>query len=92
MHFNEHQSDPNSWKYGIALKYKFSVNNEYPSSCANCERSTGICGYYSGGAYSSFLCNCPNGINTTNDCYFGANYNYGSRLSSWQIGQVCGSK
>ncbi|XP_021830725.1 wall-associated receptor kinase 3 [Prunus avium] len=84
--FNERQSDPNSWNYGIALKYKFSVNNEYPSSCPNCERSNGICGYYSGGAYNSFLCNCPNGINTTNDCYFGANYNYGSRLSSWQIG------
>ncbi|RXH69853.1 hypothetical protein DVH24_007109 [Malus domestica] len=42
--FNERESDPNSWKYGIALKYKFSVNNEYPSSCANCERSNGVCG------------------------------------------------
>ncbi|XP_068327149.1 uncharacterized protein [Pyrus communis] len=82
--FNERESDPNSWKYGIALKYKFSVNNEYPSSCANCERSNGVCGYY--GNYNSFICNCPSGINTTNDCFFGASYNNGSRLRSWQIG------
>lgn len=80
--FNGRESDPNSWKYGIALKYKFNVNNEYPSSCSSCERSNGVCGYY--GVYNSFICNCPNGLNTTNDCYFGSSYSYGSRLiPSW---------
>ncbi|KAL6187401.1 hypothetical protein ACLB2K_038800 [Fragaria x ananassa] len=80
--FNGRESDPNSWKYGIALKYKFNVNNEYPSSCSSCERSNGVCGFY--GAYNSFICNCPNGLNTTNDCYFGSSYSYGSRLfPSW---------
>ncbi|XP_050371863.1 uncharacterized protein LOC126789844 [Argentina anserina] len=83
--FNGRESDPNSWKYGIALKYKFNVNNEYPSSCSSCERSNGVCGYY--GAYNSFICNCPNGLNTTNDCYFGSSYSYGSRLiPSWHSG------
>lgn len=73
--YNEQQSDPEKWNYGIALKYKFSVTNDFPSSCAACERSYGVCGYT--GAYNSFICNCPNGINTTTDCFFTSSYNSG---------------
>ncbi|KAL5553994.1 hypothetical protein UlMin_041395 [Ulmus minor] len=83
--FNGHQSDPNSWKYGMALKYKFSVYNENPSYCVNCERSYGICGY-NGANYNSFVCDCPSGLNTTNDCFFGANYSVGSKLLPLQTG------
>ncbi|PON67455.1 Wall-associated receptor kinase [Parasponia andersonii] len=84
--FNGRKSDPDSWNYGIALKYKFSVYNEYPSSCAECERSYGACGY--NGLYNSFTCNCPSGINTTKYCSFGENYNLGSRLLPWKTGAV----
>lgn len=80
--FNGRQSDPDSWKYGIALKYKFSVYNEFPSYCANCEKSFGYCGYT--GAYNSFICNCPSGFNSTSYCFFG--YNLGSRLIPLQTG------
>ncbi|KAI4328347.1 hypothetical protein L6164_020706 [Bauhinia variegata] len=74
--FNAQQSDPEKWNYGIALKYKFSVTNDYPSNCVNCERSNGVCGYNQ--ALNSFICNCPNGINTT-DCFFTSTYNNGFR-------------
>ncbi|XP_030553381.1 wall-associated receptor kinase-like 15 isoform X1 [Rhodamnia argentea] len=67
--FDGQELDPDRWKYGIALKYKFNVYNEYPSSCAQCERSGGACGY--GGAYDTFVCSCPeSGLNTTSDCFF----------------------
>ena len=75
--FNDQEMDPEKWNYGIALKYKFSVTNDYPGSCDACERSHGVCGY--GGAYNSFVCNCPNGINTTTDCFFISSYNKGFR-------------
>lgn len=82
--FNDQQSDPEKWNYGIALKYKFSVTDDYPSSCAACERSYGVCGY--NGAYNSFICNCPNGINTTTDCLFTSSYNIGFRNGvAWLI-------
>lgn len=68
--FNGQDANPDNWKYGITLKYKFNVYNNYPSSCADCERSHWVCGY--GGAYDSFVCNCPNGLNTTSDCLFWA--------------------
>ncbi|XP_030496932.2 uncharacterized protein LOC115712728 [Cannabis sativa] len=85
--FNGRQSDPDSWKYGMALKYKFSVYNEYPRTCAECEKSYGVCGYT--GPYNSFICNCASGINSTSDCYFGQNYNFGSRLlHPWKTGAV----
>ncbi|XP_011007990.1 PREDICTED: wall-associated receptor kinase 3 [Populus euphratica] len=76
--FNGQESNPENWKYGIALKYKFNVYNDYPSSCANCERSNGVCGY--GGAYNTFVCNCPGGLNTTSDCFFRSSYNHSPRL------------
>ncbi|PWA81498.1 membrane lipoprotein [Artemisia annua] len=71
--FKGHVDDPNSWKYGVALKYKFNFNNEYPPLCANCEKSNGVCGY--GGQYNSFVCNCRTGINTTTDCFFESTWN-----------------
>ncbi|KAJ4822355.1 hypothetical protein Tsubulata_044859 [Turnera subulata] len=82
--FNGQESNPDNWKYGIALKYKFNVYNEYPSSCSSCERSNGVCGY--AGAYNTFVCNCANGLNTTSDCFFGGAFNHGSRLIPGQNG------
>ncbi|KAJ7943549.1 Wall-associated receptor kinase-like protein [Quillaja saponaria] len=82
--FNGQEYNPESWKYGIALKYKFSVNNDYPILCATCERGYGVCGYT--GVYNSFICNCPNGINTTRDCFFTASYDNGFRLLPWKNG------
>ncbi|MED6154847.1 hypothetical protein PIB30_000351 [Stylosanthes scabra] len=82
--FDEGESDPENWNYGIALKYKFSVTDDYPNSCSACEKSYGVCGY--NGAYNSFICNCPNGINTTTDCYFTSSYNNGFRNGiAWLI-------
>ncbi|XP_047154037.1 wall-associated receptor kinase-like 20 [Vigna umbellata] len=82
--FNDQQSDPEKWNYGIALKYKFSVTNDYPGSCDACERSHGVCGYNA--AFNSFICNCPNGINTTTDCYFISSFNSGFRNGvAWLI-------
>ncbi|KAI4314241.1 hypothetical protein L6164_027170 [Bauhinia variegata] len=79
--FNPQQSNPEKWNYGIALKYKFSVTNDYPSNCAACEKSNGVCGYNQ--AFSSFICNCPNGI----DCFFTSTYNNGFKIgiASWLI-------
>ncbi|KAH7515845.1 hypothetical protein FEM48_Zijuj10G0069400 [Ziziphus jujuba var. spinosa] len=82
--FNGRESDPNSWKYGMALRYKFNVKNEFPSPCDYCERSFGVCGYT--GAYNSFICNCPSGLNTSTGCLFGGPYNTGSTFLPWQTG------
>ncbi|KAI3812087.1 hypothetical protein L1987_16791 [Smallanthus sonchifolius] len=76
--FKEHPDNPESWKYGVAIKYKFNFNNEYPPMCANCEKSNGVCGY--DGPYNSFVCNCRSGINTTTDCSFEATWNSSSRF------------
>ncbi|KAK3443078.1 hypothetical protein EUGRSUZ_B03398, partial [Eucalyptus grandis] len=71
--FDGQEVDPDQWKYGIALKYRFNVYNEYPSSCAECERSGGACGYAR--PLDTFVCNCPgSGLNTTSDCSFGASW------------------
>ncbi|KAF8390305.1 hypothetical protein HHK36_024830 [Tetracentron sinense] len=82
--FNGQESNPASWEYGVALKYKFSVKNDYPIDCNVCERSNGACGYT--GAYNAFVCNCVNGVNTTTDCYFTASWNNSLKLLPWQIG------
>lgn len=71
--FNGQESNPESWKFGIGLKYRFSVKNDFPSTCSICERSNGVCGYT--GTYNSFVCNCVGGVNTTADCYFSASWN-----------------
>ncbi|XP_054824988.1 uncharacterized protein LOC129322683 [Prosopis cineraria] len=81
--YNDQNSDPEKWSYGIAIKYKFSVTNDFPDPCADCERSYGVCGY--DGPSNSFICNCPNGINTTHNCYF-PSYNNGLRNGvAWLI-------
>lgn len=86
--FSGQESNPDNWKYGMSLKYKFNVfNNEYPNSCADCEKSNGVCGYNIG-SYNSFNCNCPNGQNTTSTCYFVTSYNSGWRLLPLQPGIV----
>lgn len=53
------------------------MTDNYPSSCAACGRSYGVCGYT--GAFNSFICNSPNGINTTTDCSFISSYDIGFR-------------
>ncbi|GAB4839909.1 hypothetical protein Ancab_020618 [Ancistrocladus abbreviatus] len=83
--FNGQEDNPESWKYGVALKYKFNVNNDYPGLCASCERSNGVCGY-NAGAYNTFICNCPGGVNTTTDCYFQETWNQGLELLPWHKG------
>lgn len=75
------ESHPENWNYGIALKYKFNVFDEYPVVCGGCERSNGACGFNT--QTSSFVCNCPGGINTTSDCFF--LYNSASILVPWLL-------
>ncbi|KAH0754000.1 hypothetical protein KY290_024270 [Solanum tuberosum] len=82
--FSGEELNPQAWKYGIALKYKFNFNNDYPDMCANCEKSNGVCGY--GGPYSSFVCNCPSGFNTTNDCFLGSSWSNSFKNVPWHIG------
>ncbi|KAJ6816188.1 uncharacterized protein M6B38_417590 [Iris pallida] len=67
--FNGAEGDPERWKFGIALRYRFSVDDGYPSACADCERTDGACGYAAGRS-NSFVCNCGNGVNTTTNCYY----------------------
>ncbi|GMH27616.1 hypothetical protein Nepgr_029459 [Nepenthes gracilis] len=82
--FSGREDDPGSWKYGVALQYKFNVGNDYPSFCAACESSNGVCGY--SGEADSFICNCPSGENTTTDCYFQTSWNHGFGLLPWSKG------
>ncbi|MBA0798806.1 hypothetical protein Gohar_009364 [Gossypium harknessii] len=84
--FSGQESNPDNWKYGISLKYKFNVYNDYPNACADCEKSSGACGYT--GSYNSFICNCPNGINTTSTCFFVSSFNNGLRLLPSQTGTL----
>ncbi|KAK2636308.1 hypothetical protein Ddye_031100 [Dipteronia dyeriana] len=87
--FSGQEDNPENWKYGIALKYKFNVYNDYPSSCVTCERSNGACGY--AGDYNSFICNCPSGVNTTTDCYFETSFNNAPRLLQHPWQQISGN-
>ncbi|KAI5679111.1 hypothetical protein M9H77_10061 [Catharanthus roseus] len=83
--FNGQETNPSVWKYGVALKYKFNYDNDYPSICANCEKTNGVCGYNVGGSnsYASFSCNCPNGFNSSDECFSGVYWSYGSRIFPW---------
>uniref|UniRef100_A0A7C9EUS4 non-specific serine/threonine protein kinase n=1 Tax=Opuntia streptacantha TaxID=393608 RepID=A0A7C9EUS4_OPUST len=82
--FEGQEGNPEAWKYGVALKYKFNVENDYPEDCRNCEKSSGACAY--AGTYNSFVCNCPSGVNTTTDCYFQTTWSHGSRSKgSWLL-------
>lgn len=83
--FNGQESDPRKWKYGIALKYKFNVYNDYPNSCASCERTNGACGYRTE-SYNTFICSCPSGFNTSTECFFGTSFNNGLKLLPLQKG------
>lgn len=66
--FGSDPTDPSSWKYGIRLQYNYNLDNSnFPSACADCERSSGVCGFT--GPYNSFVCVCRNGVNTTTNCY-----------------------
>ncbi|KAJ4961235.1 hypothetical protein NE237_021145 [Protea cynaroides] len=83
--FNGQESNPESWKYGVGLKSKFNVNNEYPRDCSDCERSNGVCGYK--GPYNSFICSWIGGLITNTDCYFAANLSDSVRLLSSLMGK-----
>ncbi|GLT86346.1 hypothetical protein SLE2022_044910 [Rubroshorea leprosula] len=82
--FNGQQSNPENWKYGIALKYKINVYNYYPGFCKDCEKSDGICSYAA--ASNSFFCNCPTGINTSSSCYYVQSYSNAFRVLPWLTG------
>ncbi|XP_009630519.1 uncharacterized protein [Nicotiana tomentosiformis] len=82
--FNGQDANPQAWKYGVALKYKFNFNNDYPEMCDSCEKTNGVCGYC--GPYNSFICNCPSGINTTTDCFLGVPWSNSFRTVPWQTG------
>ncbi|XP_052173518.1 wall-associated receptor kinase 3 [Diospyros lotus] len=88
--FDGKNDDPRTWNYGLALKYKFNFNNDYPGMCASCERSNGVCGY--SGNDNSFLCNCPSGLNMTTECFFAASWSNSLVLLPWQAGTwlMCG--
>ncbi|XP_047959284.1 wall-associated receptor kinase 3 [Salvia hispanica] len=81
--FNGQESNPAGWKYGIAIKYKFNYNNDYPTLCATCEKSGGVCGYKSS-PDKAFTCNCPDGLNRTMDCFYGGTWSHGSRSIPWK--------
>lgn len=82
--FDGKNTNPGSWNYGVAIKYKFNFNNDYPSVCDNCEKSNGVCGYY--GKDNSFVCNCPSGVNTTTSCFFTTSWNSGLIVLPWRDG------
>ncbi|KAK9675747.1 hypothetical protein RND81_11G027900 [Saponaria officinalis] len=76
--FDRQEMNPEAWKFGVALKYKFNVKNEYPIYCINCEKSDGVCAYT--GMYDDFTCNCRSGLNTSTDCEFGFYWSSGIML------------
>lgn len=84
--FNGQESNPTGWKYGIAIKYKFNYDNEYPTLCGACEKSGGVCGYETG-SEKAFACNCADGLNTTTDCFYGGTWSFSSRLLPWKAGK-----
>ncbi|ONK65583.1 uncharacterized protein A4U43_C07F38580 [Asparagus officinalis] len=81
--FGGAETNPSGWKFGIAVKYRFSVDDGYPSACADCERSNGVCGYSE--ESNSFACNCVNGMNTTTNCYY-ATWNDGTSIQKFSRG------
>ncbi|KAF4396310.1 hypothetical protein G4B88_019110 [Cannabis sativa] len=62
------EGDPMKWRFGVLLEYNDSY---YSSGCRDCEESQGFCGF--SGLDQSFACICPNGMNTTVNC-FGRGY------------------
>ncbi|CAA0834728.1 Putative membrane lipoprotein [Striga hermonthica] len=82
--YNGQQSNPQVWDYGIAINYKFNYANDYPGRCASCEKSNGVCGYDVGPA-GTFLCNCPGGVNTSTDCYYGQSWSSTGTLAAFSL-------
>ncbi|XP_020092672.1 uncharacterized protein LOC109713118 [Ananas comosus] len=87
--FNGAETRPDEWDFGIALKYRFSADDGFPSACADCEKSGGMCGYATAATatatataavYNSFACSCGNGMNSSTNCYFAAS------AASWSSG------
>lgn len=65
--FGDDPTNPTHWKYGVALRYNYNIdNNNFPSACGDCQQSNGVCGFT--GMYNSFVCVCRNGVNTTTNC------------------------
>lgn len=64
------EGDPENWKYGIVLEYRFSLSNEFPSMCATCVRATESL-VIQEEIMASFA---------STNCYFEAAWNHGSRL------------
>ncbi|GMN41995.1 hypothetical protein TIFTF001_011223 [Ficus carica] len=58
------EGDPTKWSFGISLQYNDSY---YTNTCRDCEESEGVCGF--AGLDQSFACICPNGINSTVNCF-----------------------
>ncbi|KAL2519463.1 putative membrane lipoprotein [Abeliophyllum distichum] len=83
--FNGQEYNPQGWQYGVALKYKFNFDNDYPVICSSCEKSNGVCGYNNA---QQFLCNCPGGLNTTTDCFYGDSWSHGSKISPLKSGTM----
>ncbi|KAJ3674579.1 hypothetical protein LUZ60_005195 [Juncus effusus] len=84
--FGGTEGNPAMWRYGIAVKYRFSVDNWYPSFCGDCERSNGVCGF-NGEFNEQFVCNCANGVNSTSNCHFtGARWSSGKRIELFKSG------
>ncbi|XP_051145160.1 uncharacterized protein LOC127261049 [Andrographis paniculata] len=82
--FGGSEGDPMKWQYGISLQYNNS--NYYTSACKNCEDSGGICGFSAMDGneddHYSFSCKCPNGTNSTINCYGrGYAWSWGRRLN-----------
>ncbi|KAK4753547.1 hypothetical protein SAY87_001651 [Trapa incisa] len=75
--FGDDRGDPMKWKFGISLKYNDSYHTD---SCKDCESSGGLCGF--SGLGESFACICPNGVNSTSNCY--------GRGYAWSGIQGCG--
>ncbi|KAG8366253.1 hypothetical protein BUALT_Bualt17G0057200 [Buddleja alternifolia] len=85
--YNGQEANPEGWKYGIAIKYKFNFNNDYPALCASCEKSNGVCGF-NNGPYKSFACYCPGGLNRATDCFYGQSWSYSSRFLPCKTGTM----
>eukprot|EP00249_Psilotum_nudum_P007817 c20841_g2_i1 orf=359-1306(+) len=64
---------PNTWSYGIALRYAYDVA-VYNSNCKICEQTNGICAFNVYG----FVCICSQAINTTTHCFGNIYIGHGS--------------
>lgn len=61
---SDNYQNPNSWSYGIALKFYYD-QSAYYASCKACQQSNGVCAFNVYG----FVCVCSAGVNTTTRCF-----------------------